>query len=517
MSQALYPAAGGLSAVPAGAGKFSGRLSHVTETTSQLLNDIPIGVRPGEMLTLSGMVQLSQVEGQGAAIKVTFYGAQGQEVGSSSTILAAGTHGSTRFSVPVSAPAGAVTAKVAGVVDQASGDIQFDDLQLAPRSTTTLMYDAQGNYVTSTTSPGGDTSQCTWDAVGNLLQVQTPRGLILTHTYDNSGRPLSTTSPDGTSRFEYDPLGQLTAFRDARSSTSTDNTYKTSFSYTPLLQLAARTDPLGRSTTWNYDDAGNLSKVLTPNGAEINYAYDPGNRLAERRLGTGGPVYSFSYNTANDLTQVTDSVYGSYQHNFDGAHRLTAQTDPFGYRQDYTLNPDGQVTTATDSTSNTVQYSYGVDGRLLSVTDPGARVTQYRYDATGRPFEVIRGNGLKSVILYDSSGRVVQIADPGVPNSSVMFYEYDQDGNITAIRDSSTSNEYTYDTLNRLIQWRDKNGQITIYRYDAVGNLLQKGAQTFTYDAANQITNPGFTHDADGNLTSDGRLNYQYVYIGSKG
>ena len=35
-------------------------------------------------------------------------------------------------------------------------------------------------------------------------------------------------------------------------------------------------------------------------------------------------------------------------------------------------------------------------------------------------------------------------------------------------------------------------------------------AQTFTYNAADEITNPGFTYDQNGNLTSDGNFNYFY-------
>ncbi|MBE0448894.1 MAG: RHS repeat-associated core domain-containing protein, partial [Actinobacteria bacterium] len=37
-----------------------------------------------------------------------------------------------------------------------------------------------------------------------------------------------------------------------------------------------------------------------------------------------------------------------------------------------------------------------------------------------------------------------------------------------------------------------------------------KGSKTYTYNAASQITNSGFTYDVNGNLTSDGKFNYTY-------
>ena len=41
-------------------------------------------------------------------------------------------------------------------------------------------------------------------------------------------------------------------------------------------------------------------------------------------------------------------------------------------------------------------------------------------------------------------------------------------------------------------------------RYDAAAEL------TYSYDAANQITNDGFSYDANGNMISDGQRDYTY-------
>ncbi|GAB6877169.1 RHS repeat domain-containing protein [Thermaerobacter litoralis] len=89
-------------------------------------------------------------------------------------------------------------------------------------------------------------------------------------------------------------------------------------------------------------------------------------------------------------------------------------------------------------------------------------------------------------------------------------YWYDANGNIVAIDTLSGRQTFEYDALNRLVRWTDETGKVTEYAYDAAGNLVRKGSETFTYDAANQIANPGFSYDANGNLTSDGTYRYEY-------
>jgi RHS repeat-associated protein len=69
--------------------------------------------------------------------------------------------------------------------------------------------------------------------------------------------------------------------------------------------------------------------------------------------------------------------------------------------------------------------------------------------------------------------------------------------------------QYTYDGLQRLIGANVRPGSVYTYTYDLAGNRtavqLNSGTPTVTsYNAANQITNAGFTYDAAGNLLNDG-------------
>jgi RHS repeat-associated protein len=88
----------------------------------------------------------------------------------------------------------------------------------------------------------------------------------------------------------------------------------------------------------------------------------------------------------------------------------------------------------------------------------------------------------------------------------------DANGNLLA----ENSSTYTYDALDRLTSWYDPATSVTTsYLYDAAGNLTEvrengTPTESYTFDAANQITNAGYAYDQNGNLTSDGTYAYTY-------
>jgi YD repeat-containing protein len=77
----------------------------------------------------------------------------------------------------------------------------------------------------------------------------------------------------------------------------------------------------------------------------------------------------------------------------------------------------------------------------------------------------------------------------------------------------------SYDGLQRLIGATESAGTTFLYGYDNAGNRtsvqLNSGAPAMTtYNAANQISNAGFSYDNAGNLTNDGTAAYTYDALG---
>jgi RHS repeat-associated protein len=88
---------------------------------------------------------------------------------------------------------------------------------------------------------------------------------------------------------------------------------------------------------------------------------------------------------------------------------------------------------------------------------------------------------------------------------------------VTNVKDSSRTQTFTYDILNRLASAQDNAHWANTYSYDAWGNLWQKtpGApagenMNQTPDAVNHLSS--YSYDAAGNMQTDGINGWTYVY-----
>src|SRR3972149_9084856 len=111
---------------------------------------------------------------------------------------------------------------------------------------------------------------------------------------------------------------------------------------------------------------------------------------------------------------------------------------------------------------------------------------------------------------YNAANRITGVTNTTSSGIQSFSYTHDSNGNIL----SENSTGYGYDALNRLSSW-NQGGTATAYTYDDAGNLTEvkengTPVKTFAYNAANQIINGGYTYDNNGNMTSDGTLDYEY-------
>ena len=225
-------------------------------------------------------------------------------------------------------------------------------------------------------------------------------------------------------------------------------------------------------------------------------------------------------------------------------------TDPSGTTA-YYYDEYGEVV-EEDKTFNGLstlitKYNYDDNGNLSYVTYPDNRIAHYDYDnadtvtrvwtekpgtatkdlatnVTHAPFGGIAaftfGNGLTAQRSYDQDYRLTYLkSGPFIRRN----YGYDPNGNINGITDlvnSSKSQGFGYDALDRLTSATGAWGSLA-YQYDNVGNRTQKtlGSNTTTYNyspGTNRLSSlsgaesASYGYDNNGNMNSDGTLSYTY-------
>ncbi|GAA4235684.1 polymorphic toxin-type HINT domain-containing protein [Actinomadura meridiana] len=403
----------------------------------------------------------------------------------------------------------ALTAQMIRVGIPLGLDVRDEDKQPA---TPTAAPSPTPTYVCTTPDPG-DPSFCT-DLPGNSGGVPDWMGMTLTgmgirtFAYDDKRHPIAITNENGDSvKFTYDDRGntltrtacrtkdvchtayytfpgvtdpsdprndQPIAYRDGRSTSATDNRYKTSYTYTTTGQLQTQANPSG--------------------GGQVSYTYTVGietapgggtmpSGLVRTETDPRGAVTRYGYTSAGDLAQVTDpsGLVTSYTH------------DAIGRRKSVTETSDSVPAGAT------TYYGYDDWSNLTSVTEPAAtnavtgtgqqQRTDYAYDADGnltrtQVSDTTGGDPRVTTYDYDDHDLIERVTDAYGHETG---YDHDRFGNLTALVDATGNRfEYAYTARNMLAETRlrdfdsDPNGApdpgdhlvVEARAYDYAGRLV---------------------------------------------
>ena len=173
----------------------------------------------------------------------------------------------------------------------------------------------------------------------------------------------------------------------------------------------------------------------------------------------------------------------------------------------YTYDLNGNRTSMIDPTGLTT-YEYDALNRLTKITNNRGFTTTFTYDALGRRTSMTHGNKVVTTYSYDAASQLTRLVHQlGVANINSFDYTYDRVGNRTAKTDRNGVANYTYDTLNRLVQATNPlpTNPLESFTYDEVENRVnsnQNGASAF--NQANQLLEDAsftYQYDANGNLT----------------
>ena len=460
-------------------------------------------------------------------------------------------------------------------------------------NTTTTQYDPVGNPI-EIVNALGETTRLAYDPAYNLVRMVDPLGRPTTYDYDERSRLLRVTDPlanattyrrDALGRvtgvldaegkptsYSYDPVGRLLAVTDALNSATRyeydeagnlagiadANNRTTRFAYNVLNQLTGEINPLGESWRYAYDPNGRLNRRVDALGRETFYEYDSNDRLAGVQYGapvSEQPPLRFAYDLDGNETQMCDGL-GCFAHSYDALGRLAATTDWLGRSVRRSYDGVGSLVELIYPNARPVRYEHDGANRLVGVTDPRGGTSVYERDANGQVTRLRHPNSTLTSYSYDAASRLTSIdhrQDGATTPQSAYAYTLDRVGNRTGVNETRAAFDgsdqlvniergYGYDRLDRLTRAKDSVGGDTAYRFDAVGNRLERSgtalvpdaslpelpvspapvAERSTYNAANQLTRSGeatLSFDRNGNRQDatrtlpDGRievLDYSY-------
>lgn len=408
-----------------------------------------------------------------------------------------------------------------------------------------------------------------YDLDGRIVRWQDRNGEWYSYEFDERGRVVRTEGSGHalTGTWRYDTENRTTVYTNAVGQAVTyhyNEAYQivrevdaagaeTVQEWAAYDRLAARTDPLGRTTRYTYDDAGNLTAVTRPDGsrelAEYNdlglptvvtsadgavwrYGYDErGNRV--ETTDPAGATTRYTYGERGELLSSVDALGNVRTMESDAAGLAIASTDPLGAVSRCTRDQFGRPVTITDPAGGVTRLAWTIEGRLRTRTAPDGATEQWHYDGEGNdiayvdpagdvtrtmtthfdlPSVRIDPDGARTEFTYDPELRLVAVTNP---QGLTWRYEYDQAGNMVAERDfNGRELRYAYDAAGQLVRRTNGAGEVTEYVRDARGNVVERrsadGVARFEFDVAGRMTRAVdddadvvFTRDVFGRVTTE--------------
>lgn len=459
--------------------------------------------------------------------------------------------------------------------------------EITPRWVWTFGYDADGkletitdpagrvtalaidehDHLTAISAPDGSSRRYAYDERGLMTQAIDENGAVTSFGYDEYGRLSTHTGPQ---RTVYDPeTGQTETMAEVKTFTPSDTAYPLinespvgdPDNPAPPVPTSAdlvdgvtygrggrsghtnkwgnwldETDGLGRTVTYEQDEANNVTKITLPGGDCMEVDYDANGRATsitripadqcilapedrdpsqqqtfqrtlETRFGkpktvtdAAGRTVTYTYDYELDMGEAgnlvrTESPAVEDENGVLVTPVMSRTYDSLGLLETET-DVRGAVTRYV-RTQGTLDEVYGQPGALFAegVTPVPGLITQvieddggygytttYRdFDALGNPQTTIYRDGRIKTRAFDEMGRVVAETDPA---GLVTVYEYDDGGRTVRVvvdytEDGTTGANivmtYAYDGDGRTLHERTEAGNLvveTYYRYDANGRVV---------------------------------------------
>ena len=315
----------------------------------------------------------------------------------------------------------------------------------------TYAYPSTG--VTQVTDLGGRVWRIAGDTSVNITAVRRPGAGSDTTTISRSSGIVTSVTRDGVTTGYSRSVSGSTATMTVTNALSQQTVVVSDLT---IGRPTSVTDPLSRTTGYQYDSSGRLTRVTAPEGNYVHYTYDArGNVTETRRVAKSGSGLADIVTWASFDTTCSQPVT---------CNQPNSTTDARGFRTDYTY----------DSTH----------GGLLTVTAPApsgsAPVGSGTRPETRYAYTLTNGEYRLTEISACASGTASSCVGTAAESRTVIGYGTDANANVVSV------------------ERRDGTGALTAttaMTYDARGDLLTRDgpisgtADTtrYRYNAARQI------------------------------
>jgi RHS repeat-associated protein len=370
---------------------------------------------------------------------------------------------------------------------------QYDRLECSVIRFNKSLFDSLStNACTATQSAQGDfdrVTKYTYDSIGQVQIVYKAFGTTLQQAYKTN------------EYYTGDKKGLLKSVKDA-------NSNRTSYYYDATPGLVTKIIyPDYSNEVFDYDIRRNVKQKIKRNGAVINYIYDANDRLVATNYADQSSIKNV-VNTYDLRGLPIETKSGSYgdtkwvQNSFNGFGELVKAVTALGYYPttnrreiNYAYDKNSNRTRITHPDGNYFTYEYnGADNLSYIYENGNTLLTTFNYSKEGHRKSILRNGGAYTSYTFDKIGRLESLTQDlsGTSNDITQNFSYNEASQITSLGQSNSIFNYESDELvvgsyavNNMNEYTSAGGRAVTH--DANGNLTSDGYNTYTYDNENRL------------------------------
>lgn len=288
------------------------------------------------------------------------------------------------------------------------------------------------------------------------------------------------------------------------------------------------TDPLGRTTRFNYGVTGDVTRLELPDGSAWTAVHRDGRPVDVTEA--GGRTWRYAYDERGRVVSAGDDTGAVMTYAYDERGNLARTTDPLGGEREISYDAAGLPTAVTDASGGTITLERDALGRVVEMTDAAGVTTRFGWTVEGRLRWRESGSGARETWSWDGEGNLTEKSGPaGATRYSGMVFDlpsavthpdgahhtftYDGERRLVGVVNAAGQTwSYVYNAAGHLVSETDFNGRTLTYAYDRAGQLVEtvNGAGQRTVIRRDILGQPveersddrvtTFTHDANGNI-----------------
>ncbi len=271
----------------------------------------------------------------------------------------------------------------------------------------------------------------------------------------------------------------------------------------PVRQIK---DALGRiiySYDYSTDSLGNhLCSTSGPYGLIETDVYGPNGAWNQKRFDIDGRPYVESYTWNENFleTNIVDGNGNPTTMAYDSLGNEIYEMDAEGNQEYSSYNSRSEITYHQDKNQVTSSYLYDANGNLTQIQQPG-KITNFSYVFSNGSLvqkTITDANNHSVISYYDSNGNINEIMSPSIgppenlpsstsystynarnlmqtstdaKNQTKNYYYNNQNAVTEILYPDNTTDTYSYDQDMDKISWKDRNGTISNFSYDANDRL----------------------------------------------